>query len=69
MVGIITMWYVLHILYDVLIVGFGGGSSMDVAKIVSYLGHSKCAQQLKDIYGVGRFWYHYTFHDNLIPLL
>lgn len=36
-----------------LIIGFGGGSSMDVAKLVALLAHPQCSQQLKDIYGVG----------------
>ncbi|CAD5105868.1 iron-containing alcohol dehydrogenase [Zestomonas carbonaria] len=36
-----------------LIVGFGGGSSMDVAKLVALLAHPDCAQALADIYGVG----------------
>ncbi|QGZ28952.1 iron-containing alcohol dehydrogenase [Stutzerimonas stutzeri] len=36
-----------------LIVGFGGGSSMDVAKLVALLAHPACAQSLQDIYGVG----------------
>ncbi|MFG0382080.1 iron-containing alcohol dehydrogenase [Pseudomonas sp. zbq_18] len=36
-----------------LIVGFGGGSSMDVAKLVALLAHPECVQGLKDIYGVG----------------
>ena len=35
-----------------LIVGFGGGSSMDVAKLVALLAHPQCQQQLGDIYGV-----------------
>jgi len=35
------------------IIGFGGGSSMDVAKIVALLAHPQCQQQLSDIYGVG----------------
>jgi alcohol dehydrogenase class IV len=35
------------------VVGFGGGSSMDVAKLVAYLGHSNCQQSIRDIYGVG----------------
>lgn len=35
------------------IVGFGGGSSMDVAKIVALLVHPECQQELGDIYGVG----------------
>lgn len=33
------------------VVGFGGGSSMDVAKLVAFLSHS--SQPLSDIYGVG----------------
>jgi len=36
-----------------LVVGFGGGSSMDVAKLVAILAHPRCDQQLADIYGVG----------------
>lgn len=36
-----------------LVVGFGGGSSMDVAKLVALLAHPDCAQTLSDIYGVG----------------
>ncbi|MDH1264551.1 iron-containing alcohol dehydrogenase [Pseudomonas sp. GD03944] len=36
-----------------LIVGFGGGSSMDVAKLVALLAHPECRQTLQDIYGVG----------------
>lgn len=36
-----------------LVVGFGGGSSMDVAKLVALLAHPLCLQPLKDIYGVG----------------
>ena len=36
-----------------LIIGFGGGSSMDVAKLVALLAHPNCAQSLQDIYGVG----------------
>lgn len=36
-----------------LIVGFGGGSSMDVAKLVALLAHPACQQPLADIYGVG----------------
>ncbi len=35
-----------------LIVGFGGGSSMDVAKLVAFLAAPKCTQTLPDIYGV-----------------
>uniref|UniRef100_UPI00356238A1 iron-containing alcohol dehydrogenase n=1 Tax=Pseudomonas sp. TaxID=306 RepID=UPI00356238A1 len=36
-----------------LIIGFGGGSSMDVAKLVALLAHPDCSQELADIYGVG----------------
>jgi len=36
-----------------LVVGFGGGSSMDVAKLVALLAHPDCTQALADIYGVG----------------
>ncbi|MDH4872464.1 iron-containing alcohol dehydrogenase [Pseudomonas sp. BN515] len=36
-----------------LVVGFGGGSSMDVAKLVALLAHPDCQQGLADIYGVG----------------
>lgn len=35
------------------IVGFGGGSSMDVAKLVALLAHPACTQALADMYGVG----------------
>ncbi|MEH6347559.1 MAG: iron-containing alcohol dehydrogenase [Bermanella sp.] len=35
------------------IIGFGGGSSMDVAKIVALLAHPNSKQTLSDIYGVG----------------
>lgn len=35
------------------IIGFGGGSSMDVAKIVALLAHPECSQALADIYGIG----------------
>lgn len=36
-----------------LVVGFGGGSSMDVAKLVALLAHPDGTQSLSDIYGVG----------------
>ncbi|MDD2159934.1 iron-containing alcohol dehydrogenase [Pseudomonas sp. MIL19] len=36
-----------------LIVGFGGGSSMDVAKLVALLAHPECSQALAQMYGVG----------------
>ncbi len=36
-----------------LIVGFGGGSSMDVAKLVALLAQPYCSQTLAEIYGVG----------------
>src|SRR3990167_3542535 len=35
-----------------LVVGFGGGSSMDVAKLVAFLAAPKCSQSLPDMYGV-----------------
>lgn len=35
------------------VVGFGGGSSMDVAKLVALLASPDCKQELKDMYGVG----------------
>src|SRR5690606_28559736 len=37
-----------------LIIGFGGGSSMDVAKLVALLAHPHCHQSLTDIYGVDK---------------
>ena len=36
-----------------LLVGFGGGSSMDVAKLVALLAHPDCDQGLGELYGVG----------------
>ena len=36
-----------------LVVGFGGGSSMDVAKVVALLASQGCDQALEDLYGVG----------------
>ncbi|RLZ09441.1 iron-containing alcohol dehydrogenase [Acinetobacter sp. 2JN-4] len=36
------------------IIGFGGGSSMDVAKIISLLAHPKQQQHLSEIYGVNQ---------------
>ncbi|WP_207885724.1 iron-containing alcohol dehydrogenase [Pseudomonas sp. 30_B] len=36
-----------------LVIGFGGGSSMDVAKLVALLAHQLATQGLKDIFGVG----------------
>lgn len=36
-----------------LIIGFGGGSSMDVAKLVALLAHPECSQVLAQMYGVG----------------
>lgn len=35
-----------------LIIGFGGGSSMDVAKLVALLAHPHTSQSLADVYGV-----------------
>ncbi|MCW8126179.1 iron-containing alcohol dehydrogenase [Microbulbifer halophilus] len=36
-----------------LVIGFGGGSSMDVAKLVAVLAHPHCDQSLDQLYGVG----------------
>lgn len=36
-----------------LIIGFGGGSSLDVAKLVALLAHPDCSQPLAQLYGVG----------------
>ena len=35
------------------VLGFGGGSAMDVAKIIAVLSHPEQSQQLSDLYGVG----------------
>jgi alcohol dehydrogenase class IV len=35
------------------VIGFGGGSSMDVAKLVAFLAQKDCSQHLSQIYGVG----------------
>lgn len=35
------------------VIGFGGGSSMDVAKLVALLAHPECKQPLSEMYGVG----------------
>ncbi|PMR73584.1 iron-containing alcohol dehydrogenase [Billgrantia endophytica] len=37
-----------------LVVGFGGGSSMDVAKLVAFFAHPHCSQPLQEAYGVGK---------------
>ncbi|WP_105102319.1 iron-containing alcohol dehydrogenase [Microbulbifer pacificus] len=37
-----------------MIVGFGGGSAMDVAKVVAVLAHPDCRQSLGELYGVNR---------------
>ncbi len=36
-----------------LVVGFGGGSSMDVAKLVALLAHPQASQELPELFGVG----------------
>lgn len=36
-----------------LVIGFGGGSSLDVAKLVALLAHPRCVQTLQELYGVG----------------
>jgi len=35
------------------VIGFGGGSSLDTAKLVSFLAHPSAKQKIGDIYGVG----------------
>jgi len=35
-----------------LVIGFGGGSSMDVAKLIALLAHPECSQTLAQTYGV-----------------
>lgn len=35
------------------VIGYGGGSSMDVAKLIAILANPEQSQQLQDIYGVG----------------
>lgn len=35
-----------------LVIGFGGGSSLDIAKLVSFLANPQCSQTLNEIYGV-----------------
>ncbi|MBF8746721.1 iron-containing alcohol dehydrogenase [Pseudomonas monteilii] len=37
-----------------LVIGFGGGSSMDVAKLVALLAHPECRQPLSALYGIDR---------------
>ncbi len=46
-----------------LVVGFGGGSSMDVAKLVAFLAAPDCTQELAGIYGVG------NAKGNRLPLI
>jgi alcohol dehydrogenase len=36
------------------VVGVGGGSSLDAAKLGAYLGHPNCMQELVDCYGIGK---------------
>ncbi len=45
------------------IIGFGGGSSMDVAKVVSLLAHPNCLQKISNIYGINNAF------GNRLPLL
>ena len=35
-----------------MVIGFGGGSSMDVAKLVAVLAHPDCRQSLDELYGI-----------------
>ncbi|MCE9663675.1 iron-containing alcohol dehydrogenase [Halomonas sp. M5N1S17] len=37
-----------------LVIGFGGGSSMDVAKLVACFAHPHCHQPLQEAYGIGK---------------
>lgn len=37
-----------------LVIGFGGGSSLDVAKLVAQLAHPDCQQTLSDLYGIDK---------------
>lgn len=37
-----------------LVIGFGGGSSLDVAKLVAQLAHPDCRQTLSDLYGIDK---------------
>lgn len=37
-----------------MIVGFGGGSSMDVAKLVALLAHPACGQPISELYGIDK---------------
>ncbi|ADR60081.1 iron-containing alcohol dehydrogenase [Pseudomonas sp. YQ_6] len=46
-----------------LIIGFGGGSSMDVAKLVAVLAHPQCSQSIDDLYGIDRV------HSRRLPLI
>ncbi|TNC81042.1 MAG: alcohol dehydrogenase [Oleiphilus sp.] len=46
-----------------LIVGLGGGSSMDVAKLVAFLAHPDCNQSLSEVYGVE------NAHGKRLPLV
>ena len=45
------------------IVGFGGGSSMDIAKLVAVLAEPSCSQPLAEMYGVG------NVHGVRLPLV
>lgn len=37
-----------------MVIGFGGGSAMDVAKLVAVLAHPDCEQAIQHMYGVGQ---------------
>ena len=52
-----------HALKAELVVGFGGGSSMDVAKLVALLGHPDSRQSLHELYGVDQT------HGRRLPLI
>lgn len=46
-----------------MIIGFGGGSAMDVAKLVSVLAHPACSQAIEDMFGVDQL------NSSRLPLL
>lgn len=45
------------------VIGFGGGSSLDVAKIIAVLADPTQTQQLQDLYGINQI------HDQRLPLI
>ncbi|WP_373350324.1 iron-containing alcohol dehydrogenase [Acinetobacter bereziniae] len=45
------------------VIGFGGGSSMDVAKLIAVLAHAQQTQSIQDIYGIN------NVHGPRLPLI